>query len=329
MRNLINIVRHGVRNPRYYIESLNINWWILQLGMALVTLILAISTMLKVTPLIQQISTEMSEAIEYLPNYEIQNNVLQLEENSKPLYYEGSYFKLIIDDDLKRESLNQRALNEERPSTLKSTKFLSLFILQDDVTAVLNQQVITIPNGQYLVGNPHRLKLLLDYPQTNQISMFLSIVFSYFMMFFIRYWFDLILINGIAGLFNFRLTRPILWRDRLKIMTVISYAPVLLLEAVSWIFPLISSSFLILSTLCLVIFFICLRNHTQYIQFIMKTLDIDIDSVQDEIKRQMDELNQRENSNQKNKETDQKRSTDVVDLYPKNEDDPSDKDTDK
>lgn len=329
MRNLINVIRHGVRNPRYYIESLNINWWILQLGMALVTLILAISTMFKVTPLIQQISTEMSEAIEYLPNYEIQNNSLQLEENSKPLYYEGSYFKLIIDDQLTSNALNQRTPNEERPSTLTSTKFLSLYILQDDVAAVLNQQVITIPNGQYLVANPHRLKLLLNYPKTNQISLFLSIIFSYFMMFFIRYWLDLILINGIAGLFNFRLTRPILWRDRLKIMTTISYGPVLLLEALSWVFPQITSSFLILSTLCLVIFFICLRNHTHYIQFIMKTLDIDIDSVQDEIKRQVDELNQRENSNQKHKESNPNRSTDVVDLYPKNEDDTSDKDADK
>lgn len=307
MQKTIKIISKGWQNPRFYIEALNLKWLSIHVTAIILSLILAMSTIIKMNPFFNELSQNMTEAIEYVPDYTMTDGQLNLSENQKALYYDSALFKLILDDSV---AVNDKQVNltDHQQNIVTDERFISLYMFHDVGFLSISGQSYSIPNYNYILNNPHRLKLLLSYIEDNRMMMVMSLGLSLAISYYIFYWIQMLFTTMLAGIWNRNLTRSIPWRPRLKLISVMGMTPVLGLELISYIFPSLRGSLYIIALTTLITYYYCLRNHTRFIHKVMSDLDIDIESLNEAHNNQ----NSAEQTNNKDKSHHR-----PVDLYPK------------
>lgn len=262
----------GLKNPRYYIESINFPWKYIHLIALLAISMMAATSTFAVSPVIRNLGQDLQAAVEFLPEFQIENQELQLGESEKALYYTSNTFELVIDDSIVVEN-NQLILNANQQELFNNKSPFALYIFRNNAFAVLAGQAQEIPSFDYLFANPHRLSLFLNFYTDNFIRVMTIVFISLFIGSFFLYWFQMILIASLASLFNARLTRPITFTSRLKLAVTVSLVPLILLEIVQFFIPGFSSSYLILAVISLFIIYKTFMNHTLFIRQIMSSLD--------------------------------------------------------
>ncbi|MBZ6526242.1 DUF1189 family protein [Aerococcaceae bacterium DSM 111021] len=300
MKKIFNLLKLGLKNPRYYIESINVPWKYIHLVAFGSILVMTLALFINIIPTFSRISQDFSNAVEYIPEYTLSEGTLNIADGEKPLYYQSDSVQIVIDDSINSEMGFESEISEKQRTMLEPNAPFGIFIIEDYAFLTVGETVQEIPGYDYLFANQHRFELFLNYIAEESFSMNAMVFFIILVSSFFVYWFQILLISIMAGFFNVRLTRTIDFKSRIKLTVVISFIPILLLEAMSIIIPGFVATQFTLATITLFLLYLAFKNHTKFIHTIMNNLD-QIDTADME-QKEKDEDN--EESDKKSDNTD-------------------------
>lgn len=301
MKYLFAVILYGLKNPRYYIEALNVKRKPIILTFFLMTLVITLLNFFKIYPYYQAINNDLIQAKSHIPQYQYVNENLFIAEDDKALYYNSDSFQLIIDDQIVDEGNYTLRVNDQQKDMIDMRRPIGLYLFKNNGFLSINGQVHAIPSYDYLFANPHRLSLFLDYFQDSQWAIILSIFLVLFLVNSFSYLIQLVILAFLANIFNYQLTRPLSFKTRMKMVLLITLVPILIIEILSLFFPVFQNSFLLLLAITLFVLYKTFKYHTQHVHDVMETLDPEI------IEEKLQEI-EAEMERQRNKENDQKKS---------------------
>ena len=278
MKKIFNLLKLGLKNPRYYIESINVPWKYIHLVAFGSILAMTLAMFVNIIPIFSQISDDFSNAVEYIPEYSLSEGTLNLAEGEKPLYYQSDSVQIVIDDSINTEMGFETEVPAEQREMLMPNSPFGIFIIEDYAFLTVGEAVQEIPGYDYLFANNHRFELFLNYIVEESFSINTMMFVVMLVTAFFVYWFQIILISIMAGFFNVRLTRAINFKARLKLTVVISFVPILLLELMSILIPGFVATQFTLAAITLFLLYLAFKNHTKFIHTIMNNLD-EIDTI--------------------------------------------------
>lgn len=300
MKKIFNLLKLGLKNPRYYIESINVPWKYIHLVAFGSILAMTLAMFVNIIPVFSQISDDLSNAVEYIPEYSLSEGTLNIAEGEKPLYYQSDSVQIVIDDSINTEMGFETEIPAEQREMLMPSSPFGIFIIEDYAFLTVGEVVQEIPGYDYLFANNHRFELFLNYIVEESFSINTMMFVVMLVTAFFVYWFQIILISIMAGFFNVRLTRAINFKARLKLTVVISFVPILLLELMSILIPGFVATQFTLAAITLFLLYLAFKNHTKFIHTIMNNLD-DIDTIDLEFKDDEDSDEKDDDENDDNK----------------------------
>lgn len=273
MKKTFNLLRLGLKNPRYYIEAINVPWRYINFVALLSILMMTVSMFASILPAFSRISDDFQAAVNYVPEFTFTNKELSLKDNAKPLYYQSDSLKIMIDDSISSTATYESDISKEQRNILESNSIIGIYLISDYAFITIGQTAQEIPAFDYLFANKYRFELFLKYFAEKSFSMSGMLFIILFISSSIIYWLQMLFISLLAGFFNVRLTRAITFRSRLKLTILISFVPILLLELMAIIIPGFIVTQFTLAMITLFILYLAFKNHTKFIHAIMNNLD--------------------------------------------------------
>ncbi|WP_162890894.1 DUF1189 family protein [Suicoccus acidiformans] len=293
-----NILIMGLQNPRYYIEAFKVKGRHILLLSLLAVLFMTIGLFRLYQGPLNSLVHDISQAETYLPDFTYEGGELNLAEGSKPLYYQSDTFQLVIDPTIEATNSRSVPLTPAQEERIQANSILSLYLFKNN--AFMGSGDIIQPVFEYdiLFANDEALAFPLQ--ALNQHKAQLSIAFfgSLYLSQYISYWVQMFLIAVIAGLFNLSMTRRIPLKNRIKLSVIISFVPIILIELVNFFIPGIYLSYTVISFITILLMFFTFRNHTRFIQQIMRHMNIkEVDSLdREDSLKDTDEQNDEDDS---------------------------------
>lgn len=274
MKYTFKILKLGLKNPRFYIEAFNLKWRYLFFISFLAMIALAANIATQALPFISSVSNDVTASVEYIPEFSFEDGSLQLAEGEKPVYYQSNAFQLIVDDTLKSRGIqNFIPIDNDKLSSISTDTLFNLLILQDQSIAVIMGNMYRIPDSSLLFSNQEDLKNLLLSIDSQKAIMLISIFLTALLFSFFIYWLQMLLIASVAGWFNTRLTQEIPFKMRLKLSIMASFIPLVLLQVMDAFLPFFSSNYILLLFITLYIIYLAFKNHTEFVQELMKKIN--------------------------------------------------------
>lgn len=290
MKKIFNLLRLGLKNPRYYIEAINVPWRYINFVALLSILMMTFSMFISIIPTFSRIASDFQAASDYVPDFIIRDGQLELSDDAKPLYYQSDSLKIVIDDSISTTTEYKSGISNEQKAMLEQSSAIGIYLLDDYSFITIGQTINEIPAYEYLFANSHRFGLFLDYIAEESFSINSVLFFVLFFSSAIIYLFQILFISILAGFFNIRLTRAITFKSRVKLTIIISFVPLVLLELISILIPGFIVTQFTLSVITLFILYLAFKNHTQFIHTIMNNLEeIDLDKLDEENKGNEDQ----------------------------------------
>lgn len=275
MKNLFAILYNGLKNPRHYIGAIQLQKRYILLVGVLAALISGAFNTAQVMPVLNDMSQDLMSASEYIPQYRIMNNRLILSDDAKPLYYESDTFKLVVDDTIQSVDNQQIRVSDEQEKLLNQSAPLSLYLFENNAFLQWAGQVVSVPSYEYLFATPHRLSLFLSYIEDNKSVILITTWFMISSINFFSYWFQMLMIAAIANIWNSRLSQRISFGNRLKLVVIISFVPLILLELLTLLIPGFFWSFIVLGAITLFILHKAFKSHTLFIHSVVNSMGKD------------------------------------------------------
>ncbi|MGF3194857.1 DUF1189 family protein [Facklamia sp. P13055] len=277
MKKLFFILKNGLNNPRFYIESLNVKWKQVLVLPLIITILMALNFGKALFPTLRSIQTDINESINYLPDFHINAGELQLNEGEKALYYESRQFQLIIDDQLTNlsegEGLILKSVDNRDPQ-LTSTFNLLLVKNQILVYTPENGQVFAFNHD--MVTNKENLAAVLTYAsQFSLTQLFFTIIMTWIAAVLAHFYF-LVITSLLTGILNMRLNFPLPFMVRMKLVMVCSFVPILMIEIIKLLWSGFYVPFYLFVGLTLFIIYHTFKQHTLFMHQLLSHMDINI-----------------------------------------------------
>lgn len=263
MKNIFSFLIQAYQTPRHFIQLLAVRWRQLLHISFVCILALSIVNFVEIQPILEKIKHSTQEAIDYIPNYTYDNfNQLSLNDD-KALYYQSSFFQLVIDDQI---TLNDAETNlpitSEQLEAIDTTAPFSLYLFNRISLLTVNNQVYRI--------NPQSLsrEQLINYLQffTNpSLGGLLGQFLILFVSAALSYGFQMIFFAFLLSLINRSIVPKMKFKQRLKLTIGISFVPIIILSIYHVIVP---SSLLTFSVVLLPLFYYvrrAIQEHSFYI----------------------------------------------------------------
>lgn len=273
MKKTFNLLRLGLKNPRYYIEAINLPWRYINFVALLSILMMTVSMFASIIPAFSRISDDFQAAANYVPDFTYTNKELSLIDDSKPLYYQSDSLKIVIDDSISSNSTYETDIPKEQRDIFESNSVIGIYLISDYAFITIGQTTQEIPAFDYLFANKYRFELFLKYFAERSFSINGMLFIILLISSSIVYWLQMVFISLLAGFFNVRLTRAITFKSRLKLTILISFVPIILLELMSIIIPGFVVTQFTLAMITVFILYLAFKNHTKFIHAIMNNLD--------------------------------------------------------
>ncbi|PMB84312.1 DUF1189 domain-containing protein [Dolosicoccus paucivorans] len=270
LKRLLLIIKHGLNDPRYFIDSLNLSFKQLMPLRLLAITIIALTMTVNSSNLIQEMVTGVEGSAEHVPTYQIENGKLHLEEPA--LYYQTDFFQLIVDDEafLTQEGIK---IPTKRATAVSSSQPISLFILNNGVSVSLLNQPYRIAGGLDYFKDNKQLAYFLQSVYKQQPQMYAILFISQWIVTIGVYWLFIVFTAWLAQIFNLRLTQPIQFKNRVKLVTTISFIPIIAVCVLQMIFPSFMYGFHAVVIATLYIMYQALKSHTEFLKKIMSFIE--------------------------------------------------------
>ena len=264
--NLFQLLIKGVRHPRYYIAAMVASKKQLRQLSFIAILMMTLALCVRVFPLLNGITQNISTIIPELPQYTItEKQQLQLT-NSKPVYYQSPTFQLVVDDTVELQN-NQNQLNipTKTANRIQGDTLLNLFLFKNTAYAVVAGTTFALPNFYQAGETQQQLSNLLHTAANQQTNFLISLVVTSFIASVVTYWFIMLLTTLFSAGFNRFLSQPLRFNQRLKLIRLVSFMPILLIELLNIAFPMLALGYLSLIILSLWIMYAAIKEHTIFL----------------------------------------------------------------
>ncbi|MGX7108247.1 DUF1189 family protein [Facklamia miroungae] len=283
MKKLFFILKNGLKNPRFYIESINLKWKHILVLPLIVTLLMAINFCLAILPTLHSIQDDIQESIAYLPDFKVNQGKLELIQGEKALHYHSRQFQLVIDDQITNLSKEEGlVLSSDKNSDLQLTSTFNLLLIKNQVLVYTpeNEQLFTFEHD--FIANQEALTTLLNYgSQFNWIQILLMVIVTWIGSSLSHLYF-LIITAILTGILNARLNFPLPFSVRMKLVILCSFVPILLIETIKLIWPAFYVPFYLLVGLTLFIIYHTFKQHTLFMHQLLSHMDISIIKEEDQ-----------------------------------------------
>lgn len=271
MKNIFSFLIQAYRTPRHFIQLLAVRWrQLLQISFVCI-IALSIVNFVEIQPILQEIKHDAQGVIDYIPNYVYDDfNQLSLN-NDKGLYYQSSFFQLVIDDQITLdEAATNLPITSEQLEAIDTNAPFSLYLFNRISLLTVNSQVYRI--------NPQSLsrEQLLSYLQFF-IAPSLGELVGQFLVLFVSatlsYVFQMIFFAFLLTLINRSIVPKMKFKQRLKLTIGISFLPIVALSIYHVIVP---SSLLTFSVVLIPLFYYvrrAIQEHSFYIHSHLKHLN--------------------------------------------------------
>lgn len=275
MKTLTKILIHALRNPRHYIESLNVKWRYIMILPLLASLAITLHILLVTDTVLDGFFADISNASQYIPEYTLEDESLVLADGATPLYYQSNFFQLVIDDTIENRGIQSYIpISKEKADLMADDIPLNLFLFKNQAVAVVGGIPRIINEYENTLLSQETLSRLMNSVTNQQFSMLSAVFLSYFVTSFIFYWIQMLLIALLAGIFNMRLSQPLPFKTRLKLTVVISFIPLVLIQLINSIFTNIQFGTYLLQVITLFLYYLALKDHTRFIRNLMEKFNI-------------------------------------------------------
>lgn len=276
LKQTFQIIFNGLKNPRFYIESINLKWRYLFLVSLIAVAALALNTTVQSVPLLDMIQQDVTSSADYIPNYKITDGELAIASGEKPLYYQSNSFQLVIDDTIASRGIqNYIPVDKTKADRISDNTLLNLFLLKDQSFVVIADNIYRIPDFSEQIFNRDTLMNLLYSIQNQQTVMLVTVFLTAFILSIGMYWIQVLMIGLMAAFFNPRLSKPLPLKSRLKLSVIVSLAPLISLQLVDMLAPGFRSSSYLLMFITLYLIYLTFRNHSEFLQLLMKAMNSD------------------------------------------------------
>ncbi|MGX7091432.1 DUF1189 family protein [Hutsoniella sourekii] len=281
MKFLYNLLTQALLKPRYYVESVRIKGWSLILLSLIATLFMTTTSYKQLVPIISQLNQDSQHVQEYIPDFSYQEGELKLAEGNKSLYYSSPTFQLIIDSSIEsQEDGRSIPISSQRKQLIEADKMFTLLLFKNNAYFITGGIINQIPIYQELFKNNQALVTALNV-MANQTD--LLKIYGFIMIFvtcFIIYWLQILILSSLIFIvFNRRLSKPMNFKQRIKIAVVTSFVPIILAQIVTWLIPSLHFGFVTIATTTIVILIYSFRSHTYFIVHLLTKMEDDEDDM--------------------------------------------------
>lgn len=234
LKAVFDILKTSIKQPRYALQSVSLNRKQIIGVILLVNLLLSATGLLAMLPVVQGIGDSVAGASDYVPEFrQSAAGQLEIEEGSKPLYYQSEYFQLVIDDTVRRDaedgSIPLSAAQQEQMST---DTYISLFLFENVAYVGALDNVTEVPLQIDVFRTPNNLKVLLNYYNNNIAQLMIPAFVTLFVGSLVMYVFEMALLTFFMGVFSAPSMMQLKFGARFKLLVIASVFPILLVELV-------------------------------------------------------------------------------------------------
>lgn len=270
MKKLITLFIQGIKNPRYFIEALNLSRKELRLIRLLSVLVMTLSFAFNAYPMITSFVSEVQEAVNMIPEYQVHNDELTLSQ-SKPIYYQSPNVQLVVDPTIQQKGIDMNIpIPKEKSAKIRTDALVNIFIFKDQT--LFDMGTGLMKTDAFHTGELSK-EMLSHYLKDMQGTAVISVIIASFLVSGIMYSIQLLLIAFFAGSFNARLTQPVPFGARVRLVTVIAFIPLLAVEFGQMIWGFFPLRFFAWAAMTLYLLFSTYRNHTDFVRQMLDKLD--------------------------------------------------------
>lgn len=274
LKKLIFILKNGLNNPRFYIDSININWKTILLLPLLLTLLMAFNYTKILLPQLSATQEAVNASLPYLPEFSLKDRQLQLSPNEKPLYFKSNELQLIIDDQVTNLSEEGLVLSSPRQQAIDLSSRFNLLIIKNqivfyhlDVDQLLFFSNVTIENDD-------QLSTMLSQISTHHFSIVSLVYLIAWLIALLSISYFILITAVLAGFLNVRLNFPLPLFIRVKLVIVCAFTPLLLIELIRLIFPQFSVLLFFQIAIVLYTIYIAFKQHTQFMHKLLSHIEL-------------------------------------------------------
>lgn len=231
---VFDILKTSIKQPRYALQSVSLNRKQILGVILLINLLLSLTGLLAVLPVVQGIGDSVAGASEYVPEFrQSATGRLEIEEGSKPLYYQSDYFQLVIDDTVSRNAEDGSIpLSSAQQEQMSTDAEISLFLFENVAYVGALDNVTEVPLQIDVFRTPNNLKVLLNYYNNNIAQMMIPVFVTLFVGSLVMYVFEIALLTFFMGVFSAPSMMQLKFGARFKLLVIASVFPILLVELV-------------------------------------------------------------------------------------------------
>ena len=273
MKSVVLLLKRGLENPRFYIESLHIKWRYLVVLSCIISALIGLNYQIEIQPVVHNLKDNILSSANYLPHYQVKDGELILEDKEKALYYHSEYFQLIIDDQIQNKDKHGGiSLQTKNPNQIEPSTLINLFIIKDQMILYTkgSPQIFTMDLQAF--SNDGILKAQIQAISKQSLPIKCFIYFTCFIMAFLTYWYLMLLTGLFAGLLNFKLNMPLPLLARMKMSIITSFVPLLMIQFIRFFIPSFHINYYLFIALIIFLIYLSFKNHTQHLHNIVKDL---------------------------------------------------------
>ncbi|WP_164470831.1 DUF1189 family protein [Vaginisenegalia massiliensis] len=282
MKNLFKLIRQGLDNPRYFVETIRFDWTQLLILNVLACLLMALSISSNQFPYLQKMDQDIQQMIQIIPNYSFKNHELQLA--SKPLYYQTDLFQLVFDDQVDQTNPQKSlSLPDNKADLINPEIPMGLYAFKKQTYLVVNQRLVPFKDfNQLSISRKGLIKYLASLKKSLPLLLFVVSFFGSM----ISYWLLILLIGLLAGFFNARLSKRVPLASRIKLAMTTSFIPWALVQIIAIVIPGFQQRLSLIVFASLWLIYQAFKEHTRFVHALMEQLQ--------ELNQHEDDMNKKE-----------------------------------
>lgn len=162
MKSLFNLYKEGLQKPRIFMASFDLKRRQVLLISWLAILVMSLSLTIQSLPIFDAMMENIHSASQYIPEYTVDEGILTVPNDQKPVYYQSEFFQLVFDPSItSKGSVESLKLPQSKQQQIKSNIPMNVFIFQNQAFVLFGgmlQEVKDLHNGSI---STEQLKFIL------------------------------------------------------------------------------------------------------------------------------------------------------------------------
>lgn len=239
MKQLIAIIFSSMRMPQQIFGLSKVPFKFFRRLSRLIILWLTVTSILVILKPLNQLFDEVKASSSNLPDFHIVDGKLELAQDQKPVYFQSQSFQMVVDDTVTVSGpQDQPTIPTDIASRLSTKSMASFFLFKDRAFGQVAGRMMQITDLYKANFNTQVASQTLNSIENYRWIFYLSLVIMAWIISWLLYWFEVLLISYLAHFTTLRSKSFKLFSQTMRLVIQVTFVPFLIYGLLQIIMPL-------------------------------------------------------------------------------------------